>query len=140
MSATGRCLCGSVTFSAEDVHNHIHSCHCNMCQRWNGGPAFASPVGSIQFNDEEQIARYSSSDWAERGFCKHCGSNLFYRLKQGDQYFVAMGTFDDLAAFKLAGEIYIDEKPGAYNFAGDHPRMTGAEFVASMQQNLDTQD
>ena len=23
-----------------------------------------------------------SSAWAERGFCKNCGSHLFYRLKE----------------------------------------------------------
>jgi hypothetical protein len=45
-----------------------------------------------------------------------------------------MGTFDDQPAFKLSGEIYIDEKPPAYELAGDHPRMTGAEFMASPQQ------
>jgi hypothetical protein len=45
-----------------------------------------------------------------------------------------MGTFDDQTPFKLAGEIYIDEKPLVYDLAGDHPRMTGEEFMASLQK------
>jgi len=34
----------------------------------------------------------------------------------------------------LAGEIFIDDKPHVYDLAGDHPRMTGAEFMASLQK------
>ena len=43
-----------------------------------------------------------------------------------------MGIFDDLDAFRLSDEIYIDEKPAFYDFAGDRPRLTGKEFLASL--------
>jgi hypothetical protein len=46
---------------------------------------------------------------------------------------VSMGAFDDQSVFQLAGEIYVDAKPPGYAFAGDHPRQTGEEFLASMQ-------
>lgn len=46
---------------------------------------------------------------------------------------LSVGALDDSAPFTLAGEIYIDEKPDFYDLAGDHPRMTGAEFLASLQ-------
>jgi hypothetical protein len=104
-----------------------------MCQRWNGGPALAVSVESVEFGGAELLTRSESSAWAERGFCSRCGSNLFYRLKDADHYMLAMGSFDDYSKFKLAGEIYIDEKPAGYAFTGDHSRMTGAEFLASLQ-------
>lgn len=44
------------------------------------------------------------------------------------------GPFDDQTRFTLAGEIYIDEKPPTYSLVGDHPRLTGAEFLASIGQ------
>ncbi|TDJ36640.1 MAG: GFA family protein [Gammaproteobacteria bacterium] len=135
MTATGHCLCGAVSFTAEDVETDIHTCHCSMCRRWAGGPGFAAGVGSVQFSGEELITRYDSSAWAERGFCSRCGSNLFYRLKDANHYILQMGTFDDQSSFKVSGEIYIDEKPAGYDLAGDHPRMTGEEFMASLQQN-----
>lgn len=134
---TGKCLCGKVSFVADGVHTDLHSCHCSMCQAWTGGPAFAAPVDSVSFSGEEHIGRYASSDWAERGFCRHCGSNLFYRLVEKNTYFIWMGTFDNLEVFRLAGEIYIDEKPPGYEFAGEHPRMTGAEFLQFMQDQGD---
>ncbi len=134
MSATGQCLCGAVTYTADAVDADVHSCHCSMCRRWSGGPGFAASVGEIEFAGEENITRFDSSAWAERGFCKTCGTNLFYRLKETDHYVVWMGTFDDQALFKLAGEIYVDEKPASYEFVGDHPRLTGDEFMASLQK------
>ncbi len=132
MSATGRCLCGAVTFTAEDVDSHVHACHCSMCRRWGGGPFLAAQVGSVRFDGEDHVRVYDSSDWAQRGFCKTCGSNLFYRLKEPEMYVLPTGLFDDAEPFKVAGEIYIDEKPDGYAFAGDHPRLTGAEFLTSI--------
>ncbi len=132
MSASGKCLCGAVRFSAETVETHVHSCHCSMCRSWTGGPMFGVAAQGVRFEGEEHIGRYASSEWAERGFCKQCGSSLFYRMKEPEQYVIAMGTFDDAEQFKLTGEIYVDEKPGGYDFAGDHPRLTGAEFLASL--------
>ena len=133
MEATGRCLCGAVSFSAEGVDPGVHGCHCGMCRRWSGGPCFAVVVGGVSFEGASDIARYDSSEWAERGFCRRCGTNLFYRLKEGDRYIMLVGAFDDQAAFAMASEIFIDEKPAFYALAGDHSRLTGEEFMASLQ-------
>jgi len=133
MTHTGQCLCGAVRFTATDVETDVHACHCRMCRRWNGGPGLAASVGAIDFAGAENLERYPSSDWAERGFCRRCGSNLFYRLKEADRYLVSLGAFDDQSAFRLAGEIYIDAKPPSYDLAGDHPRLTGEEFLASLE-------
>jgi len=62
---------------------------------------------------------------------------LFYCLKESGTYIITTGAFDDVEQFDMAGEIFIDEKPGGYDFAGDHPRLTGAEFLASMGQDND---
>ncbi len=131
-SDTGRCLCGAVSFAAKDVEAHFHACHCTMCRKWSGGPGFGVGVGSIELSGEGELGVYKSSDWAERCFCKQCGTNLFYRMPETGMTVVWAGAFDDESALKLTGEIYVDEKPDSYNFQGDHPRQTGAEFLASI--------
>ena len=73
---------------------------------------------------------FGSSEWADRGFCNKCGTILFYRLKEKDEYEMNTGTFDDSSSFKMIGEIFIDQKPDGYDFAGDHPRLTEAEALA----------
>lgn len=135
--ATGHCLCGKVRFTARDVETHYHSCHCSMCRRWGGGPAMAVQCASIEFEEDAGLGWYESSEWARRGFCKACGSSLFYHMKPSDSYIVWVGSLDDQTPFGMAGEIYIDAKPAGYAFAGDHPRMTEAEFMASLGLNSD---
>jgi hypothetical protein len=127
---TGKCLCSAVRFTAESVETHHHACHCGMCRRWSGGALFVAAATGVKFTGTENLATYRSSEWAERGFCKACGSSLFYLLKPTGQYMLCVGAFDDSSEFRLAREIYIDHKPGGYAFAGEHPRLTEEETLA----------
>ncbi|MNL53295.1 hypothetical protein D3C87_1765290 [compost metagenome] len=43
---------------------------------------------------------------------------------------VSVQAFDDPSVFAFEDEIYIDSKPANYDFAGDRPRLTGAEVEA----------
>lgn len=126
---TGRCLCGAVTFEADGVEPAAHACHCGMCRRWSGAMGFGLAADEVRFQGEENIGLYKSSDWAERGFCKQCGTNLFYRLKANGQTILWLGTFDDISDMSMGSEIFIDAKPAFYDIAGDHPRLTEQEFM-----------
>lgn len=128
--ATGRCLCGAVRFTVESFEREHHICHCGMCRRWSGGPGFMTAASGVVFEGREHIGRYESSEWAERGFCKRCGSNLFYRLKPKDLYVLSVGAFDDPAPFEAVTEIYVDHQPPGYAFAGNLERLTEAETIA----------
>lgn len=125
---SGRCLCGAVTFAAEDAAAEYSACHCGMCRRWSGGaPFFAVRAKAVTFASEELVGRYASSAWAERGFCKRCGTTLFYFLKPTGAYMMSVGAFDDQERFRLSLEIFVDRKPQGYDLAGSHPRWTEAE-------------
>lgn len=124
----GACLCGSIEVVAED-HEEVGLCHCDMCRRWSGGPMFAVHGGTrVEFKGGEP-ARYRSSDWAERGFCPTCGTHLFYRLVQTDEYALPAGLFQE-AGFRLTSEIFIDEKPAYYELKNQTQKMTGQEVFA----------
>lgn len=127
---TGQCLCGAIKFSVTHAEPEFGACHCRMCQRWAGGPFIATSASGVAFDGEENLVRFRSSDWAERGFCGKCGTNLFYRIRKSDTYEKCVGTFDEVEQFSLNEEIFIDRKPAAYDFAGDHPRLTEAETMA----------
>lgn len=129
---TGHCLCGSVKFTATELSPRYHVCHCDMCRRWNGGPSMTIIAKAAEFDGDEHITVYDSSDWAQRAFCARCGSNLFYRFNQSSDWFLWAGLFDDQSRFTLAQEIYVDRKPPGYRFAGEHPRLTEEEFLKSI--------
>ncbi|MBE9216826.1 GFA family protein [Plectonema cf. radiosum LEGE 06105] len=132
----GSCLCGAVSVSIKTKTNNVDACHCNMCRKWTGGPLFAIECsGDVNFEGNENISVFDSSEWAERGFCCKCGTHLFYRLKQQQYYAVPVGLLDDDENFVLEKQIFIDQKPQFYSFANQTQNMTGeqvfAQFLAS---------
>ena len=127
----GSCLCGEISLSTTKINHHVAACHCSMCRKWGGGALLAVECGSeVSFRAEENIGIYQSSEWAERGFCKKCGSHLFYRLKQNNQYYIPVGIFDNDEGFVFEHQVFIDEKPEYYSFANETKNMTGAELFA----------
>lgn len=131
----GGCLCGAVKFSVVLKNEHVDACHCGMCRKWGGG-LFMNVMAATapEFEDDAQLGIYNSSDWAERLFCKNCGSSLMWRMKDNpDQVAIAAAAvpLSDDADFRL--QVFIDEKPAYYDFANDTRKMTGPELIAAFQ-------
>jgi hypothetical protein len=134
---TGGCLCGAVRFELKDEPKTYGACHCSMCRKFSGGIELGLEVapGGIIWSGEENIATYESSEWAERGFCKICGSSLFWRLTapgpmQG-LLSLSAGALDSFEGLTFASEVYIDNKPNSHAFAGDdRKQMTEADVMA----------
>ncbi len=135
---TGRCLCGAVSFTVKDDVTDLGVCHCNMCQRWSGGihVGFNVSADGVAFEGEDNLTIFTSSEWAERAFCRTCGSPVFYRITMDGpmkgSYVMEAGSLDDKSGLSLTDEIYVDHKPDCYTLAGDHRRMTEAEFLKSI--------
>jgi len=131
----GHCLCGAVTVEATPAKRHVEACHCTMCRQWGGVALLSVQCGSdVRIGGEEQVVRYRSSEWAERGFCGRCGSNLFYRFLPLGTYAVSAGVFPDEALLPLSEEIFIDQKPGYYAFDAESEKLTGAEVIAKAEE------
>lgn len=127
----GQCLCGKVTLTAAQVDPHAGACHCSMCRKWGGSALMVVECGTeVSFGGESFISVFDSSPWAERAFCSQCGTHLFYRLKDSQQYMVPVGVFDDLTEVQFRDQIFIDEKPEYYSFANPTKNLTGAEVFA----------
>ncbi len=132
----GHCLCGAVRITAAEPGNAVGACHCKMCRRWGGGPFMEMDCGTnVTFEGEENIAVYPSSDWAERGFCKQCGTHLFYRFKANGNHAVPVGLFEDEEHLEFTQQVFIDEKPPFYEFSNDTKDMTGPELIAQYLKN-----
>ncbi len=126
---TGSCLCGAVRITANKPSNTVGACHCAMCRKWSGGPFMEIDCGTdVSFEGINDITIYDSSSWAERGFCKKCGSHLFYRLKESQQHMVPVGLFDSQENFVFENQVFIDKKPVYYSFSNKTNDMTGAEI------------
>jgi len=127
----GQCLCGDVQFETP-MPGHIDACHCTTCRNWNGGPFIGADFREgITLTKDTGLTWYESSEWTKRGFCKTCGSSLFYCLKDNPDFWsIAGGALDLPSGLSLGKEIFIDEKPDYYDLSGDQRRLTGAEAFA----------
>lgn len=132
----GSCLCGKVYSFSKSVNVNAGACHCSICRRWGGGPLFAVDCGAnVTFDGEEHISLFDSSEWAERGFCRQCGTHLFYRLKETQKYFLPVGLFDEGISFVFDHEIFSEEKPSFYSFSESTREMTEVEFFALLKHD-----
>ena len=131
-AVSGGCLCGAVRFTATLKNHELGVCHCSMCRKWAVGPFFAMECeGTVKIADASQLGAYRSSEWAERCFCKQCGSVLFYRLVGKDFSAVSAEAIDDRSGLTFTSQIFIDDKPAYYDFANKTHNMTGAEVFAA---------
>ncbi|HUS53469.1 MAG TPA: GFA family protein [Thermohalobaculum sp.] len=132
MNRTGQCLCGAVQFSGTPVgRGQVSVCHCGQCRRWNSGPLMSLDMdGVVTLTKSDALVWYKSSDHGERGFCRHCGSGLFWREPGATLgWGVSVGALDDVTGVQIAQHIWIDDKPDFYDFADDAPRKTAAQCV-----------
>lgn len=132
----GHCLCGAVQVEFEPKAPEIHACHCEMCRRWTGSAFVEIDAAPGSLTVSGPVKTYVSSDWAERAFCETCGSILWYRLTiPGREHFaISAGLVDNAGGLSLTKEIFIDQKPAGFAFAGDHLRQTRADVMANYEK------
>src|SRR5688572_19791355 len=103
----GGCLCGAVRFTAAPKNREIGACHCGMCRRWSAGPFLVLDCSdTLKVDDPSNLGVYRSSEWAERCFCKKCGTPLFYRLIGQNMHFVSAEALDDRADYVFTSQIF----------------------------------
>lgn len=132
---TGRCLCGAAKFTVQVPEASFAICHCSACRRWSGGPLMSVHCpGKAVLEDPSSLTWFRSSPWAERGFCRCCGSSLFWRLADDpdSMVVVTVDSLDEAGDIALKRHIYVDFMPDRYEFADDKPRITEAQLMEEL--------
>lgn len=135
IEANGACLCGAVTIVAKTMSLHAGACHCSACRRWCSGPFLNVNCGKEVSVEGDELQVYESSEWAERGFCKKCGTSLFYRLKKSGTHMVSAAVFGEAPELTMTHQVFVDERPSYYEFAQETKMMTGPEIMAMFGKN-----
>ena len=99
----GSCLCGAVKLSISGFSPQIEAYHSSISQKHDSSAFLSVDCNSeLKFVGEENIEVFQSSKWAEHGFCKKCGTHLFYRLTQTKQQFLPVCIFEQDENFELS--------------------------------------
>lgn len=112
----GSCLCGGIAFRAAGLVAHASHCYCTMCQKQHGAAAGSyanvASAGLVMERGADLLTEYASSEHGRRGFCRVCGSSLFWRsIHAPDRIAIALGTLDPAYAGQVERELYVDTKP-----------------------------
>lgn len=96
--ATGGCQCGRVRYALYVTPQNSHVCHCRMCQRATGG-LFAALAGAPKSEfawTAGEPAFFASSNLAQRGYCRDCGTPLSFAYDMPEaRFYVTIGSLDD---------------------------------------------
>lgn len=99
--ASGGCQCGAVRYHTSAFLDSSHICHCRMCQKAVGN-FFAALVGvprdAIHWTRGEP-AIFHSSDPVARGYCRDCGTPLFYDYLKSQHLSVTTASLDNPSLF-----------------------------------------
>lgn len=130
-SFEGGCHCGAVRFAIESTGDgeagpRTALCHCSDCRRCAGAPVVGwTAVASSTFKVLKGTpALYRSSELAQRSFCAHCGTGLFYinETVLPGLVDIQTATFDDPQAFPAMAHIQTADEISWMKTAHDLPK------------------
>lgn len=132
-SASGNCLCGAIEFVATLPSRWIAHCHCTMCRK-NAGSAFVTWVGleehQCRIDDPQHLLQwYQSSAEGQRGFCKQCGSTLFFKSSRWpDEIHITLSNFQTPLDKTPQVHAFWDTHVDWLNFDDELPRKTAKQI------------
>lgn len=121
---TGSCLCGGVAYEIEGDLRPVDFCHCSQCRKTSGHYVAATSCKpeQLRLTADASLRWYESSPVAERGFCKVCGSSLFWRPKHGRYISIMAGTLDTPTGLKSVKHIYVADASDYYTIGDGLPQ------------------
>ena len=116
-TATGRCLCGAVSYELHGELRDVIVCHCIDCRRWHGTSGAYTTTTTredLAVTDPEGLLRWfpcpESVTDAERGFCERCGSSLFWQAPRHETVSVTAGTLDGETGLRTVQHIWESQR------------------------------
>ncbi|HET7313655.1 GFA family protein [Salinisphaera sp.] len=124
---TGRCACGAVRFHVAGELSDVVACHCRTCRRVSGHywAAAHADRNALTVDGGDALIWWRSSAIAERGFCRHCGSSLFYSRHGTERVSIAPGALDGATGLTIVGHICCAEAGDYYAIHDSAPQYPG---------------
>ena len=87
--------------------------------------ATATLQDNLVLDSDQGLSWYQSSESARRGFCRICGSSLFWFPVAGSRICIMAGTLDQPTGIEAAEHIYVDFKADYYELNDGLPQSPG---------------
>ena len=110
----GSCLCGTIGFIVQLPSLWCAHCHCSMCRKAHGA-GYVTWAGfdqeQVEFtSSDDELSWYESSAGAQRGFCRKCGSTMFFRSQRwAGELHVALACLNDAIDRQPQANVFFDK-------------------------------
>ncbi len=123
-STKGSCSCGAVRWEANGEMREVVACHCKQCRKQTGHYYAATNTSndSLTITGDDHLTWYQASESAKRGFCKHCGSALFWKPHGRDYTSILAGSIDGDSGLELKEHIFVADKGDYYDLDDGLPQ------------------
>ena len=120
----GSCLCGAVKFRTRGPLRGVVYCHCSQCRKQTGHflAATSSADRDLTIEENGALGWYAASEEARRGFCRTCGSVLFWKRNDADSVSIMAGAFDRPSGLKGESHIFVADKGDYYEICDGLPQ------------------
>ena len=123
-------MCGDVEYEIHGPIRDVIACHCEQCRRASGHfiAATAAHPEHLKITKDNGLCWYEGTSHIRRGFCRLCGSTLFFDHGSENPTGITAGSLDSSEGVKIAAHIWIDEAGGYYEIPGDAPKFSSVEW------------
>lgn len=118
----GQCYCKAIRYEVDGPLRNVVACHCNQCQNLTGSYVMASATykKNLKIIDATNaLTWFQSSENARRGFCRCCGSQLFWESEESDTISVMAGSLITPSELIEAEHLYAHNIPNYYRIHSD---------------------
>jgi hypothetical protein len=112
----GSCLCGKISYKILANPRPVVGCHCVQCRKTSGHYVAATQIENklLEIEGISNLTWFQSSATAKRGFCKTCGSQLFWTEVGSNKTSVMAGTIDGVTGLVMNRQLYSEVKGDYY--------------------------
>jgi hypothetical protein len=128
IKAAGGCLCGAVRYQVHGALLGVVNCHCSKCRRFHGhvGAYTATRRENLIMIKSEGLKWYRSiqdeTPDVYRGFCRECGSSLFWDPRGKQNISIAAGSLDPPTNLSTERHVWLSQKTDYYTLTDDLPQ------------------
>lgn len=122
-AVSGSCLCKGIQFEVRGELRPVVYCHCKQCRRTSGHfvAATACAIDDLDLQVKETLTWFRSSDTATRGFCRECGSSLFWQGDGKDYVAIMAGSLAGPTGLRAKQHIFVADAGDYYELNDDLP-------------------
>ena len=116
VNATGRCLCGAISYAIKGEPTIMALCHCRACQQASGAghisvAFFAADQVEIKGETTGHVSTADSGNILTRHFCPSCGGRIFnMNSARPGVVGIMVGSVDDSSWFSPQAVVYTKDR------------------------------